>query len=270
MGLLAYLRAHCPSYPSVKGLKRAIDQKQCKINGRVECFSTHPLRVGDLIELNFSSISKEKLTQVLYEDERLIAYNKPPYVISEPPNGLFSVHRLDKETSGVLLFAKTLKAQTEINYLFKTRQVIKGYLAIVDGVINKKQWTSDNFLGKKQVYQGGVIYGLVPPHLGKRALTHFRCLQATKGATLLFCEPVTGRTHQIRAQLKAEGHPVLGDWQYSKKFNCSYESKRHLLHACTLSIAGLNFVAPLFEDFIAACADLFNRKEPILADLLHG
>lgn len=270
MGLLAYLRAYCPSYPSVKALKRAIDQKQCRVNGRVERFSTHQLGREDLIELSLTPIKKEELSTILYEDEELIAYNKPPFILSTPPSSLYPVHRLDKETSGVLLFAKTLEAQTAIHHLFKSRQIVKGYLAIVDGVVKKKQWTCDNFLGKKECYEGGTVYGSVSPHLGKRAVTHFWCLKSDKGASLLFCRPITGRTHQIRSHLKLAGHPILEDWQYAKQFTCTYKSKRHLLHAHFLSLYNKRIFAPLFEDFQAACTDLFKLKKPILADLFHG
>ncbi len=271
MRLLAYLRAYCPSYSSVKALKRAIDHKRCKINGRVERFSTHQVNQGDVIEIALGPIEKQESPLVLGEEEQYVAYNKPPYVLSQPPQkDLFSVHRLDKETSGVLLFAKTLEAQEQIGQLFKDRRVEKTYLAVVDGRIEKKQWTCDNFLGKKESYEGGAIYGPVSPRIGKRAVTHFWCLKTTEKASLLLCQPITGRTHQIRSHLKTAKHPILGDWQYGRQFTSSYEPKRHLLHAYSLFIYNKRIIAPLFEDFRAACADLFKLKKPTLADLLHG
>lgn len=263
MSLLAYLRAHCPSYPSVKALKRAIDRKQCKINGCVERFSTHPVRKGDILEINLEKSPESVKSVVLYEDDSIIAYNKSPHTLSDPPKGLFAVHRLDKETSGVLLFAKDLKSQERICALFAERKIEKQYLALVDGAVEKERWTEENLLGKIQSFDGGAIYGSVP--YGKNAITHFQCLKKTDYASLVLCKPVTGRTHQIRAHLKESGHPILGDWHYSSRFRCSFEPRRHLLHAYSLNFPGTQIIAPLLEDFQAAYATLF--KDPHCQDL---
>jgi 23S rRNA-/tRNA-specific pseudouridylate synthase len=258
MSLLSYLRAYFPSYPSVKALKRAIDQKQCKVNGRVERFSTHPLRKGDLIELELSDLPKALPPTVLYEDEELIAYNKSAYVVSDPPSHLFAIHRLDKETTGVLLYAKSVEAEGKFSALFAERQVKKQYLALVDGLVKNPSWSCHNFLGKTQSYQGGAIYGSVAPRLGKEALTHFTCLETTSEASFVLCHPVTGRTHQIRSHLQSAKHPVLGDWHYASRFQCPYKARRYLLHAHQIEIAGRQITAPCPEDFRLAYAEIFK------------
>ncbi len=259
MSLLSYLRAHLPSCPSVKAIKRAIDHKLCKINGSVERFSTHPLKKGDLIELQLLGDLPKTVPTLLYEDEELLVYNKSAYTLSDSPKQLFAVHRLDKETTGVLLYAKTLASQEKFSALFAERKVHKKYLALVDGQVQKRSFSCHNFLGKKQSYEGGALYGPVSRSLGKEALTHFERLEETALCSLLLCSPITGRTHQIRSHLKTAGHPVLGDWQYAHSFRCPYPARRYLLHAHKLEIADRLFVAPVPQDFMTAYAELFQK-----------
>ncbi len=121
------------------------------------------------------------------------------------------VHRLDAETSGVLLFAKSLGAVRSIGELFESREVKKRYLAVVRGVPRQTQWTCDAPVGPVPGWPG---YMQVDAREGKEAETHFRVLQTARGIALVEARPVTGRTHQIRVHLLAAGHPVLGDTLY--------------------------------------------------------
>ena len=233
--LLSFLKGHLEKYPSVKAIKRAIDDKKVKINGRVEYFSTHPVNIGDVIEICFHPKKEKPASVVIYEDDELIVFNKASGRTSESFEDYFLVHRLDKETSGVFLMAKTLEMQEGLKQLFKDRLVEKTYVALCDGQIKRKEWIVDNYLGKKATYQGGVLYGKVAKEKGKRAVTHFECIQNGKQAALVLAKPITGRTHQIRVHLKGMGHPVLGDWQYSRHFVCPYHPPRLLLHAKKIS-----------------------------------
>ncbi len=262
--LLSFLKKNLKDYPSVKAIKRAIDAKQCRINGRVETFSTHPVKTGDNIEITLAFEKVSYSLQVLYEDEYLILYNKPPNKTSESfPNHIL-VHRLDKDTSGVILFAKTPKIEKLLIELFTKRLVEKHYLAICDGRVKQEKWKIDNFLGKKAAYQGGAIYGRVPQDKGKRAISYFERLKTCETASLVEVQPVTGRTHQIRVHLKENGHPVLGDWQYGRHFKCTYQAPRQMLHALKISfphpITGeiLSVKAPLLKDFLQAEKALFG------------
>lgn len=262
--LLSFLKTHLEDYPSVKAIKRAIDRKQCTINGQVETFSTHKVEAGDKIEISLD-VPKKVASKVLYEDEALIAYNKPPQIATELLSSHHMVHRLDKETSGVILFAKTPEAQLKIEDLFRNRKVEKTYLAICDGAITRPAWTVDNYLKPKVRYQGGVLMGRARKGEGKRAITHFEKIKGAEHATLLLVKPVTGRTHQIRVHLKDLGHPILGDWQYGKRFSCLIRPKRHMLHAQKLQfphpITGqeLKLEAPLLEDFLEVQKSLFSQ-----------
>ena len=254
--LLSFLRGNLATYPSVKAIKRAIDQKKCMVNGAVEFFSTYKVKRGEKIEISFDIPVVRYPLKVLYEDEGLIIYNKPPGMASESFEGLYLVHRLDKETSGAMILAKTEEMLKAMQALFAKRKVAKQYLAICDGAIKKDKWRVENYLGKKVSYQGGVLMGKHPK--GKLAITEFEKVADLKGATLIRAYPLTGRTHQIRVHLRDEGHPVLGDWQYARKFSCPDHPPRHMLHAEKISfvhpVSGetITVKAPQFPDFLEA------------------
>jgi len=260
--LLSFLRSNLTHYPSVKAIKRAIDAKQCKINRRVETFSTHPVSANDEIEIRLEIEQVETTPVVLYEDENLIAYHKPPGKTSESFQEHFLVHRLDKDTSGVLLLAKTEGVRDALIDLFAKRQMDKIYLAICDGKVIQQQWKVDNFLEKKASYQGGSLYGSTKRG-GKRAISEFQRLKFCETASLVQVQIHTGRTHQVRVHLKEKGHPILGDFQYGRHFQCHYQPKRQMLHALQISfvhpVSGehLTIQAPIPQDFIDAQKNIF-------------
>lgn len=249
--LLQFLRDKCPDAPSVKAIKRAIEGKCCTVNRRIETFSSYILKENDVVELKPFEV-REKKTSVLFEDKDLLIINKPSGVVSE---GEFLVHRLDKETSGVLVLAKNQKMQDAMEALFKKRDVHKIYLAIVDGKVAKDDGVIDNALGKIHSYQGQTVYGAVDPKKGKSAITRWKCLKRGPEASLMQCEPYTGRTHQIRVHMSGMGHPILGDVQYGKKFRCTFHPSRNMLHAYRIRFKHpstgqeLDIVAPIPSDF---------------------
>jgi len=262
--LLAFLRDTLEEYPSVKAVKRAIEAGGCTINGRVETFSTHRLREGDEIDIEFGEKTKKFSLEILFEDEHLLVYNKPPGQASEDISEHFLVHRLDKDTSGVILFAKTKKAQDLLTNLFRKREVEKIYLAICDGKIEKNEWSVDNFLEKKASYQGGALFGKAKKGEGKRAITEFTLIKTSDTASLVEARPQTGRTHQIRVHLKEDGYPVIGDYQYGKHFVCKEKPPRQMLHASEIAFVHpytkqqVRYQAPLLSDFLAVQKKLFG------------
>ncbi len=140
MTLLSFLREKCPDAPSVKALKRWIEGKQCTINGRVETFSTHRLMTHDQIVLTLPQDEQKVVLKplLLWEDETLAAYDKPAGLVCHPSHfGDRLVHRLDKETSGVILTAKSNPILEKMIHLFQQKKVKKTYLAIVSGIIKK-------------------------------------------------------------------------------------------------------------------------------------
>lgn len=261
MTLLAFLREHCIDAPSVKAIKRAIESKKCTINGRVETFSTHKLKIGDQISIELEAAPVTLKPELIWEDDALMAFNKPAGVVSEPKNFKgYLVHRLDKETSGIILVAKSKPVLEKMIELFRQKLVAKTYLALVDGVVKKDQGTIISHLTPKHRFQGQTLYGSGPK--GELAETRWRKMKVGVAATLLECYPVTGRTHQIRVHMKESGHPILGDYQYAKQFKCPYRASRHLLHASEISFPHpithetINLKAPLPDDFSQAIKTL--------------
>jgi RluA family pseudouridine synthase len=126
-------------------------------------------------------------------------------------NFLRFVHRLDADTSGVLLLAKSAGALKALSELFQTRAVEKSYLAVVAGVVAEDEWSCDLRIGPVKGRRGVMK---VDPAVEGEAYTEFRTLQRRNGFSLIEAKPLTGRTHQIRVHLQAGGHPVLNDPLY--------------------------------------------------------
>lgn len=175
---------------------------------------------------------------ILYEDENVLVIDKPAGINSDD----FSkrVHRLDKDTSGVLLIAKNDKALEFLQKQFKERKVIKKYLALVVGNLKNSQKEIETLIGrssgdkrKQKVY---LLHE--PDSQGKRiAITKYKVLQRFKDYDLIEVEPKTGRKHQIRTHFAELGHPIAGDKMYGFKNQAGPKGlKRHFLHSHYLKI----------------------------------
>ena len=157
------------------------------------------------------------------------------------------MHRLDQDTSGCLLLARSPKARSLLQKAFEARQVEKYYLALVDGVIDEGEGTIDLALGKKSSAEAG--WRMVPDPKGDRAITHWRRIASRDGRTLVEFKPVTGRTHQLRVHAReAFGRGIVGDRVYG------VPGGPMLLHASRLVVprekkAAIDINAPLPEYF---------------------
>ncbi len=255
--LLSFLSHYVGGAVSTKGIKRAIDARLCRVNGVVEYFSTHPLKEGDKVELRLDPVQKPKILEptILYDDEHMLICNKPAGVISDARSFSFKacilVHRLDKDTSGALVFAKSSSVYEILCRQFRQREVQKSYLAVVDGKVSAPSGKMEDYLVKRRHYQGQTIWGISSKKEGLYALTHWKRVKVFQNATVLLCRPVTGRMHQLRVQLHAIGHPILGDYQYSRTFSYPGSLERHLLHAESISMShpvtqkNLQIIAPV-------------------------
>ncbi len=283
--LQAFLKSKVAPEVAAKQIKRALDAGQCRLNDKVERFGSKLVGRGDRIIFEFVEETIQPAPEMtepgryLYIDDDLIGYNKPAGIASDDKaftanihqqfKDAILLHRLDRDTTGVLLFARNANAAHAMLALFKQRQVTKTYQAIVDGVPQASSGIVDNFLGKLHVYQGQTLWGEVTKEKGLRARTSWQLEKAGKDVAWLTCQPETGRTHQIRVHLSGIGHPILGDYQYGRTFACPYRPGRMLLHASEiafeqpLSKQPLVIRAALPHDFTVAVNHLFGAgKNP--------
>lgn len=257
--LIPFLQEKVGSFYSGKSLRKALEANCCKVNGKVERFGSISVQKGDLVELVpgwEKRIAKEKKNfsfEILFEDESTVWIDKPLGLICDPEEcqrylkkDWKLIHRLDRETTGVLGFAKNEKAFLDWKTLFQEKRVKKSYLAFVDGTLHQNEGVIHTFLSKKGHFQGQTIWG--SSHEGQEAITFFEKVSQGKNSSLLLCRPVTGRTHQIRVHLKEMGHPILIDRQYASSFQSSYPASRVLLHALELETASFKIKAKIPKD----------------------
>lgn len=231
--LIAFLHKKCP-HLSKKALKRLLDSRACLVDGRLETYGTPRVRAGATVELR-KVPRRDLIVDTLWENEDVRVVKKPVGFACEPryfPKMLL-VHRLDKDTSGVLLLAKHKAAFEALSAQFKARTVCKKYLAVVAGRVAQEGGCIDMPLRKKGHIQGQTLYGR--HSCGKRAVTHWVRLEQHEDRALLSCQPITGRTHQLRVHLKEIGHPILGDALYGRETFASHAPSRLMLHAYRIS-----------------------------------
>lgn len=259
--LVAFLQAKLDGNYSGKFLRRLLEANLCRVNGKVERFGSKTVQKGDRVELapgwKEPLLEKPAPLQTLYETSSFKIVDKPVGWVchdKQVPPGHFLVHRLDKDTTGLLILAKETEARDELIDLFQQRKIEKTYLALVDGIPPSSEGVRKSFLGKKGSYQGQTIWGSCPK--GLSAITHWKVLAVGEKASLLQCEPLTGRTHQIRVHMAEMGHPILVDRQYAASFRSPLFAKRPLLHAYRLRFSWrgklVDVTAPLGADFRAA------------------
>jgi len=216
-----------------------IEKGICKINDKVECFSSSKLKVGDLvsIEKNWEEYIEEIKNNpvVLYEDSFFIFVNKPCNFLSEDLikkdfKSCLLVNRLDKETSGILILAKTVDTKNRMIQIFLKKKIKKTYLAIVDRRIKNNKGKIECFLKKNENIKGKIIFN---PSVNskKYSLTYYEVIKRYDKYSFIKCFPVTGKTHQIRVHMLKIGHPILGDYKYNQKFFYPYYVSKLMLHS---------------------------------------
>ncbi len=235
-----------------------------------------------------SNTAKPTDVRIIFEDQHVIVVDKPagmstvtwsPEGFKRPsrelsldvvtkrlmkgksgrPPQLGIVQRLDRGTSGVVVFAKTRSAERQLSLQFRSRSVSRLYLALASGRVSPKTIKS-NLIANR----GDGRRGSSRKREGKPAITHVAVLEQLRGATLICCKLETGRTHQIRIHLAEDGHPLLGEHVYGKNpERASPLAKgRIALHAATLSFTHpetqerLTFESPVPEDFQTLVKDL--------------
>jgi RluA family pseudouridine synthase len=230
---------------SLKKARELLEQGRCSVNGMIKTFSSTMIHEGDIVEVIPSELKAcKEASHIVYEGEDFFIVDKSPSLQCEQKafEKVFSrpcylVHRLDKETSGLLMVAKSAHSALAFQMLFAQRKVAKQYLAIVDGKVALKGSIRKR-LDKQKIVGSQMYWGV--SEKGKEARSDYTPLCVTNVASLLSVRPYTGRTHQIRIHLASIGHPILGDYQYGSSFVCPMRPSRHMLHSWKLF-----FVHPL-------------------------
>ena len=248
----------------VQGLMR---EGQVRLGGAVVSEPGRRVKAGDAIEIAIppaepaEPAAEDIPLTIVYEDDEVIVIDKPAGLTVHPApghptgtlvNALIAhcgaslsgiggvrrpgiVHRLDKDTSGLMVVAKTLEAQTDLVRQLQARSVSRVYLAIAEGRI-EKSGSVDAPIGRHPTHRTRMAI----VERGRPARTHYRPLQSGSGWTLVECTLETGRTHQIRVHLQHIGHPLVGDPVYGKRTSIILRSatafNRQALHATTLSL----------------------------------
>ena len=224
-------------------ITKLIDEGKITINGKVEKPSfkvkeNDEINIEEIVDVK-SDIKEEDIPlDVVYEDDDILIINKPQGMVVHPANGHYSgtlvnalmfmedslssingvirpgiIHRIDKDTSGLLCVAKNDNAHHFLAEQLKDHTMAREYVALVRGIIKENSGTIEMPIGrdKKDRQKMAVVKE------GKPAVTHFQVLERFKDHTLVKCQLVSGRTHQIRVHMSAIGHPVEGDPLYAGK-----------------------------------------------------
>lgn len=235
---------------SKEGIRKWIKQGRVAVNNTVIWDATLVLKNHDEVELlprkEFIHNRHYPDLHILYQDQDIVVVDKPSGLLSvaldkgDAPSAhamlkrhfpniiLTPVHRLDRETSGILCFAKNEVAAISFKDAFAARDVQKEYLAIVHGRLEEKQGHWEHALFQKKDLS---VVLADSAEMGKEALTDYQVLKSTDRLSFLSLKPRTGRKHQLRVQTSLTGHPIVGD----KRYGSTFSSARFYLHAYKLT-----------------------------------
>ena len=219
---------------------KALRNKDIKVNGK-RIKENLLVNKGDKIEIYFEeNIQKE--IEIIYQDENIIVANKPRNIEIEGQDGLCellnasAVHRLDRNTTGLVILAKNNVSKQALMEVFKNRWITKKYLALVAGRCNfageikKAYLLKDSETSKVKIYDNFVKGS-------KEIESKFKTLKSNENFSVVECELLTGRTHQLRAHLAYLGYPIIGDGKYGKnEINKKFNEKYQKLHCFYIKI----------------------------------
>ncbi len=221
-------------------VKSWLRNKTVELNGAVVTLYNQKLNVGDKISIHWKRIASGrdlKGITIVYEDSDIIVINKPTGMLSvatdkggqtaysilsahikaqDPNNRIFIVHRLDRETSGLMMFAKSEKVQGLLQEDWKTNIYDRRYLAVTSGEKPIGEGTHESYLAQNKAY---VVYSTNDGENGQLAVTHYKTLKTKGRYSLIEINLETGRKNQIRVHMSDLGQPIVGDKKYGSKEN---------------------------------------------------
>ena len=262
-------------------IQKLIDEGHVTVDGK-GVKSNHKLKMGQNVEVTLPEakqldVKAEDIElDIVYEDEHMLVVNKPQNMVVHPAAGNFEgtlvnalmhhcgdslsgingvirpgiVHRIDKDTSGLLLVAKDDATHIGLSEQIKEHSLTRKYIAIVHGNFKNDEGTVDAPIGRHPTDRKKMC---ITEKNSKNAVTHYRVLQRFMEYTLVECRLETGRTHQIRVHMASLGHPVMGDKTYGVKKE-KYNLSGQLLHA---KIVG--FIHPITKEYMEFETDIPER-----------
>lgn len=271
--LLDFLIASMPERKRT-AIKNLLSHNQIAVNGQpVTQFDTE-LKPCDEVKANLTRefrVFYNRRLKIVYEDDDIIVVNKGYGLLSmgtdkikegtaysilrdylkwkDPRNKLFIVHRLDRDTSGLMVFAKSEEAKNRLQHNWNNMVISRKYLAVVEGKLEPEEGVVRSYLAENSRFE---VYSTDKPEEGQLAITRYKTLRSRNGYSLIEVSLDTGRKNQIRVHMKDLGHPIAGDRRYGAK---SSPIHRMALHAQTLRFVhpmtrkDMNFSTPVPASF---------------------
>ena len=256
--LLAFVEKRLADHSKTK-VKSMLKHNQFAVNSMPTSQFDTPLEDGDQVRVNFTKsfrVFSSPRIKLVYEDNDILVINKGYGVLSmgtdnikegtaysimreyvkysDPRAKVFIVHRLDRDTSGLMMLAKTMEAKDTMQHNWNNMVLNRKYVAVVEGVIPDDEGVVKSYLAETAQFE---VYSTQDPTKGQLAITRYKVLKRSSGYTLVELELDTGRKNQIRVHMKDLGHPIVGDRKYGAS---SSPIRRLALHARTL-----RFVHPI-------------------------
>jgi len=244
-------------------LRTMLKDDRVRVNGEPERNAKREIAGEDRVEVGTQGPRIDPRVRIVYEDADLIVVDKAEHLLSVPTDEVrhenaesflstyartpvHHVHRLDRDTSGVLVFAKNTHVRDKLSEYFSRHDIDRVYVAIVYGKLKEPAGTLRSFLAEDRDLRVRIVADATK---GKEAITHYRTVASGRRYSMLEVTLETGRRNQIRVQLAAAGHPIVGDTMYGK--GRDEELRRLALHAKTLA-----FVHPRSGKKVEFTADL--------------
>ncbi len=272
--LLAFLLAKLPQ-KGRKLVKAVLKAGQVSVNGRPVSQFDQPLLPGQRVEVCWQQAAAPTPApglKIVHEDAELIVIDKPSGLLTvatdkekrktayallsdyvkarDPENKIFIIHRLDRETSGLLMFAKNETIKRQVQETWEATIAERTYVAVVEGQVQPAEGTVTSWLTESKAF---IVYASQNPRLGKKSVTHYKKILESPDFSLVKLNLETGRKHQIRVHMQEIGHPVIGDVKYGASAN---PIRRLGLHAQVLAFTHpktgklWRFETPIPEKFL--------------------
>jgi 23S rRNA pseudouridine1911/1915/1917 synthase len=274
--LMAFLIAQLP-HKNRSNIKSLLSNKQVLIDGKVFTQFNHPLQPGQIVTVaanRVPEVAQYRGLTILYEDPAIIVIHKHAGLLSmatnkerdrtaygilseyvkkiNPQHKIFIIHRLDRETSGVMMFARSEHVQRQMQESWNATTKQRTYVALVEGIPEPQKGTITSYLHESKAL---IVYSSQNPDNGQLSITNYSVLKSGNGFSLLELELETGRKNQIRVHMQDIEHPIVGDTKYGAKTN---PIGRLGLHAEVLAFEhpttgeSMRFDAPVPKIFLTA------------------